>query len=472
MTAYSEEAFGSDDWNGLDWGRDFDFSRPFFDQFFELWYQTPKQTANAYFSENCEFLINAHRNRDCYLVDEIDRSRDCHYGYNIQDCIGTFNCFYARKSELCYASAQIEGCYEVFFSEQIVNCSSSAFLMNCQNCKNCLFCTNLRNANYHIYNRKVSKEEFKKAWNDIFNGSRTAVDNANMQFEAFRLQFPERASVQVNSENCTGNHISNCKNCLDSFNIDHCQDCRYCTDTHYSRDMYDVHIYEGELLYECLHAGPEGYCQFFSHLAWFSKHTYYCSQLLHCNHVFGCSGLKHQDYCIFNKQYPPDDYEQMVARIIDHMIETGEWGEFFPASYSPYGYNQTMAAFYFPIQKNEALQRGFQWKEAGNPHENLEVVMPPDDLNVDSSITQKALTSALSGKRFKITKPELEFHKRYGIPLPNTTPSERLEAFVHRNARILYDRTCQKCQKPIQTTYAPERTETVYCEECYLAEVY
>lgn len=65
MKTYSSEAFYGDDWNGLEYGRDFDFNRPFFEQFFELWRETPKQIANAYMNENCDYIINAHENRDC-----------------------------------------------------------------------------------------------------------------------------------------------------------------------------------------------------------------------------------------------------------------------------------------------------------------------------------------------------------------------------------------------------------------------
>lgn len=41
-----------------------------------------------------------------------------------------------------------------------------------------------------------------------------------------------------------------------------------------------------------------------------------------------------------------------------------------------------------------------------------------------------------------------------------------------RNPRKLWKRQCGKCGKEIQTTYSPERPETVYCEGCYLSVVY
>jgi hypothetical protein len=473
MVTYSEEAFTSDDWTGLEWGRDFDFSRPFFDQYFELWRTTPKQIANAYFSENCEFIINAHRNKDCYLADEIDRCRDCYYGYNIQDCIGTVNCFYARKSELCYSSSQIEHCYEMFFSDNLVNCSNSAFLAHCTQCHNCLFCVNLRSAEYRIFNEKVSKEEFESRWKELFCGKREIMEEAHRRFEEFRLRFAVRSSVQMNTENCTGNQISHSKNCFDCFNVDNSQDCRYCTDIHYSRDAYDVHIYEGEIMYECLHAGPKGYAQFFSHFPWFSKNVFYCSQLLSCNNVFGCSGLKNQEYCILNKKYAPDEYERMVGRIIEHMQATREWGEFFPVSFSPYGYNQTMAAYYNPLSQEEVNARGFVWKDTVDPHGSPEAIVVPGDLSqTDDLITKKTLISTQSDRRFRVMLPEMQFLRKYNLPLPETTPAERLEWFVRRNPRTLYDRECAKCERAIRTIYSPERPEQVLCEECYLKEVY
>jgi len=41
-----------------------------------------------------------------------------------------------------------------------------------------------------------------------------------------------------------------------------------------------------------------------------------------------------------------------------------------------------------------------------------------------------------------------------------------------RNERKLWERKCDKCQKGIETTYSPEQPEKIYCEACYLEEVY
>ena len=35
------------------------------------------------------------------------------------------------------------------------------------------------------------------------------------------------------------------------------------------------------------------------------------------------------------------------------MMRTGEWGEFFPSSISPFGYNETIAQEYFPLESSQ-----------------------------------------------------------------------------------------------------------------------
>lgn len=472
MTTYSEKAFASEDWNGLKYGRDFNFSRPFFDQFMELWYATPKQTSNAYMNENCDYIINAHKNKNCYLVDELDGCQDCYYGYNVQYCEDMVNCFYVRKCKQCYEVSQADNCYETFFSHNIHNSHTCAFVQNSRNCHHCLFCTNLRNAEYHMFNTPVSKEEFEQAWQSLFCGKQSVLNQARNTYAEFLLQHPVQATIQVNTEGSTGDQLCNTKDCYDCYNVDNCRDCRYCTDIHYSKDAYDVHIYEGEIMYECLHAGPEGYEQFFSHLAWFSRHTWYSSQLLSCKNVFGCSALKNQEYCILNKKYSKEDYEHLVGRIIEHMQNTGEWGEFFPSSFSPYGYNQTMAAWYFPLGKEEATTKGFTWVDEIDPYDTMQANDLPDDLaKFQDADTKLVYKSTLSGKKYKITLPELEFHRRYNIPLPTTTPAERMEWFVAQSPRTLYQAICAKCGQKTSSTHNPAHNKTVYCTGCYVSYI-
>ena len=81
---------------------------------------------------------------------------------------------------------------------------------------------------------------------------------------------------------------------------------------------------------------------------------FYCDACQGCKHCFGCVGLTRKEYCVFNKQYTKEAYEEIVPKIIDHMIQTGERGEFFPIELSPFAYNETEAQTYYPLTQTEA----------------------------------------------------------------------------------------------------------------------
>lgn len=46
------------------------------------------------------------------------------------------------------------------------------------------------------------------------------------------------------------------------------------------------------------------------------------------------------------------------------MQKTGERGEFFSPFYSPFGYNESLAQEFFPLEKQEALSKGYAWQES------------------------------------------------------------------------------------------------------------
>lgn len=67
------------------------------------------------------------------------------------------------------------------------------------------------------------------------------------------------------------------------------------------------------------------------------------------------------EYCVFNKSYSQQEYEQLCIKLVEHMKSTGEWGEFFPVEISPFGYDETIAQEYYPMSQQEVLERGWNW---------------------------------------------------------------------------------------------------------------
>ena len=70
------------------------------------------------------------------------------------------------------------------------------------------------------------------------------------------------------------------------------------------------------------------------------------------------------------------------------MKKTGEWGEFFPISLSPFAYNETVAQEYFPLTKEEAIKKGYKWKDKiSRDFRPATITHIPDDIaDVDDSI--------------------------------------------------------------------------------------
>ena len=126
-------------------------------------------------------------------------------------------------------------------------------------------------------------------------------------------------------------------------------------------------------------------------------------------------------------------------------------------------------------------------EEASSAAKVISAVQLPDSIvDVPDDILNWAIECEATKRPFKIIKQELEFYRKMRLPVPRFHPDERhRRRMALRNPRKLWQRQCQKCQKDIQTTYAPDRPavrgseepsgsrgEIVYCEECYLKAVY
>jgi hypothetical protein len=98
----------------------------------------------------------------------------------------------------------------------------------------------------------------------------------------------------------------------------------------------------------------------------------------------------------------------------------------------------------------------------------------PDNIKeIPDEILNWAILCEKTGRPFKIQPLELSLLRKMNVPAPRLHPDQRhRDRFALRNPRKLWERNCAKCQKPIKTTYSPDRPEIVYCEGCYMKEVY
>jgi len=226
-------------------------------------------------------------------------------------------------------------------------------LKNCIGCSNCLACINLAQKKYHILNKEVTKEEFEKTLK-IF---RENPGKFQKKFQGLNLEFPQKYAEILKSENCTGDYITNSKNCSNTFHADDAEECRYAyhvwRNSKFVMDSDTVGM-NSELAYECINTAINSYNNKFCNRCWTVSDSYYSNECDNSSALFGCIGLNRYTFCILNKQYTEKEYKELLPKIITHMKSTGEYGEFFPVELSPFKYEETIANDYFP-RNNEAL---------------------------------------------------------------------------------------------------------------------
>jgi hypothetical protein len=214
-----------------------------------------------------------------------------------------------------------------------------------------------------------------------------------------------------------------------------------------------------------------------THFSIFCRHTfeaYYSQYCVNCKNIFGCSNLKNKDYCILNKQYKKEEYEELVPKIITQMQKNKEWGEFFPIKISQFAFNETVAQEYFPMQKEKIIEMGGKWKEESQKdYQPQRINITTDIKEVEDKICYEILACEITGKNFRIIPQELAFYKKMNLPIPTKHPDQRhLERIKQRNPRQLWPRKCASCKKSILTSYPETNPTKIYCEECYLKEIY
>lgn len=472
---YDQSYWWSDEWDPLDYGRDFDFSKTFFEQFRELQLRVPRVSLFNWQSENSYYTNHSGRNKNCYMGFDLGGCEDVYHSNwmtHSKDCL---DCSYTYGSELCYFTLYCEKCYNCNFCQECTACTDCSWCYDCKGCRNCFGCAGLRNKEYYVFNKPVTKEEYVKIA-ERYAYSYQAQKLAEEKSREVWLSVPHRYALIIQSDDCTGDYIyysKNAKSCFDAVNL---WDCKYCFNTLDIKNGYDCYqpgFEPSEVIYE-VHGGNGLYNSKVLSICRNIRDSEYCEYCFESGHLFGCIGLRHKKYCIFNKQYEKEEYLKLKGIIIEHMKKTGEYGEFFSFSCSPFGYNESKAQEYYPLTREEALKRGFIWSDFVPEQPTGEVIESPEDIrDVLDTLLENVFLCEETKKPFKIIKQELAFYRRKNLPIPHISPQRRYEKrMAARWPRKLWNRACAKCNSSIITTYAPDRPETVYCEKCYLEAVY
>jgi len=491
---YETKKWYSDEWDPYQYGQEYDFSRPFFEQFKELLNKVPRMAlVRQGFSINSEFTHRVHDMKNSYMVfraSDIINSMYVYTAIGLLDCV---DCFNVNYSELCYECIDCNKCYKTRFSQESMECRDSMFLYACRNCSNCVGCVNLVNQEYSIFNQRYSKEEYFEKLKDLKLNTTSGIETMGKKINEFRKQFPQRAIMSLKSNKVSGNWLVNCENVKNSFGCTNLKDCRYIYFAFNSEDCMDYFQWgdSSELMYETANCGINCSKIFFCSQSWMGAHDlFYCDSCPGSSYSFGCVGLKKGEYSILNKKYTKEEYEKLVPKIIQHMKEMPyidkrgleyRFGEHFPHELSAFAYNETGAIDFFPLSKEEAINQGYKWKDREKKKYETTISgseLPETIADVDESILKEIIECAEKDKTysvgaFRITENELSFYKRMDLPLPRVCFDVRHTRRLQKRPSFkLQKRDCTKCGMKVETVYGESYAPIIYCEDCYKKEVY
>lgn len=480
-TMYCHTCWWGDNWDALQYGKDFDFDRSFFDQFHDLLLQVPLPALINTQAENSEYCCRIYDGRNNYLsFIALFQPENLLYTYYTMSCKDSADINLCQYCQLCYELTDAERCYNCRYGRRIRNCKDCFFIEDCIGCSDCFGCKNLHQKQFCIFNEQKTKEEYQEFLTSCTFGSADFVQNMQEKAQEFFMKLPNRAKLIINSENVSGANIFNCRDSHEIYDLYESERMRYCTQGERSHDCQDViGVSPIEFCLEGVTLGGPSSMLCFCAAVFESSHLLYCYDCYaNCHDCFGCVGLKKQQYCILNKQYSKEEYEALMPKIIEHMKQTGEWGQFFPVALSPFAYNETYALHAFPLTKQKVEALEWKWRDEEDAIPNVEKTISahqlPDAItDVPDDVCNWAVRCQKTKRPFRVIKQELDFYRNMQISIPRTHPDERHRCrILSRNPNMLWSRNCDKCGKSIQTTYAPDRPEIVYCEECYLSEVY
>ncbi|MEX2052329.1 MAG: hypothetical protein WD991_01360 [Candidatus Paceibacterota bacterium] len=479
----------SDKWDPKDFAQNYIPNKNFFEQYKELQKKVPRLALMMLNSTRSEYTNGASDNKDCYLIFAAEYNEDCMYSRLIQRSKDTVDSAFVYDSELCYECVDVNKCYHSMYSEQCQTSSDLLFCYNMRDCQNCILSTNGRHLSYAILNKKCTKEEFEQKKKEILS-SYENIEKAKREFAELKKNTVVKYASTVKCHNVTGDYISNCHEGVRVFDASDTKNCSYVADTVDSMDSQDCnnYYYKNQFCYNMMGILQSNKCKSDAYV-FYCNEVEYSENCHNLNNGIGCNGIRKGQYIILNKEYSKEEYEKIKSEIVEQMRRDGAYGEFLPPDLSPFGWNESLGADYYQMNETKAKERGFNWQAESSGIFGKETIkedaMPASIEEVTDKILDEVLVCIDCKKNFRITRDELDFYKRLGLPLPRKDfECRHQDRMKKRNPRALWHRACMcdksnhpnhldiRCPNTFETSYSPDRKEIIYCETCYQQEVY
>lgn len=468
-------------------------------------------------SENSEYCNQAYDEKNCYLCVGGQNSENCLYSTHDVESKYIIDSYGALRCEIVYESSYVWTSMKAFFCTYLLNCYNTRFSYDLQNCKNILFGFGLRDQEYVFKNKKYSKKEREKIFEEYAKKIRTIDWLSEMirEYDEFISTNPHEATHNVNVENSRGAQINNSKNMFFWFGTEGQNDSRYCSvqgRSQYGMDLETSSM--SQLAYNCIGSTQLYGCACMASNLAEMRDSYYGLYVRGWNNILWCFGIHNQSYYILNKKYEKDEWEKLAITITEELTAKHKRGEFLDTERSPFAYNDTLANMAFPIQQLKIWWElqildpdGFGTVEVLHPEQfisdawldlggeekwkikwrtketeinlptNVDAI-PAENLpnaidDVSKDICGKIILCKKTGRPFQILPIELEFYKQYGLPIPTLHHEIREQQRFKKQPRKFLDlSTCDNCGKEILNEHRKSHSYKIYCGDCYNKAIY
>lgn len=420
-------------------GKDYDFSKNFFENYKTLFLETDIfQLIDYGGNQNADYSDMALNSKNVYMcVAVINNCENILYGISVKDnCTNVINWLAIwANSENIYQSTSILNSYKIFYSKFLNNCREIYFSSNLNGCNECIFCDSLENASYHIKNKSYSKEEYLEEKKKILKEKEKFLD--------WFLNLP-KGWKNINSHDVVGSAVinsENVKNGYFSYNSKNGKNLILVWGIDGNENMFDVIFWWARTannLYGIMWANGENIYNSMN-ITWCSQ-IYYSYFLNKCSHCLGCIGLQNKSYCILNKQYSKEEWEILAEKIFSQMENDNLLWKFFPWYINPFYFNDTLAFLLWNFSKEEVTKAWFMWRDEKikvDIPENIETIEIRNlssfqgfDSNGNWKISPLILEKIIKDEKwnyYRITKHEYDFLMKYSLPLPEIHWMDRIK---------------------------------------------
>lgn len=104
----------SDEWDPMSYAKEYDFSKPFFEQYKELRNKFPLQALSNTNTVNSDFCNVNDKSKDCYLISASYDNENVIYGNRVTSNKDSSDLYVVQKSNLCYEDVSCKENYKVF----------------------------------------------------------------------------------------------------------------------------------------------------------------------------------------------------------------------------------------------------------------------------------------------------------------------------------------------------------------------